>query len=487
MWASVYASEEYWHYVRQRLHEAADPRLTPKLVDQIRREIPAVVLGPVARRVAALIDKGDLAAGANLLRALRSSGLPPEEIDAAARAAIAPIRARLEDGALALERLVQEIPSSDGPSPGTRAQLEQAQDLLIERVLSVVVRLKEIDPVFNEGVLADRAAAAARRLSVAACNLLDDWAWGYVLIREALATARTPAYVAQLASEQAQVCGSYHHSHATTAADQKNPLVAAAHIELAIPYARSDEERSDWTHLALGARRQGRLTDQQVDGQKSTIAETLERRETALHDQIRRAAERGPETDSAPEVRQSPSSNRRGQQDEGEQRSSSRWRLGRWLVGATILGVAVLGVTLGPGGLRSGDADHEAPPPAAPAALPAPELPTGDSTAGVAAECATLVALESELDRLDDGIAAKRGLVRRIDAQEAPIAAELAKISRDYPSNQLPADVWRRFVPLRAKYTRLEAQSKRTVRDGNALVSVYNEKVETYDRLKEEC
>jgi hypothetical protein len=482
LWAEVVASEEFWRHLQERAAEAGDPRLTGSVIDQIRAEVPDTILQPVGQRAAGLIDDGDLEAAAELLRALRRSGLPAEAIERAVRAAIAPIRARLEDGASAVERLVESISSSEGPSPAARAKLEAAEKVLVERVLALVARLKTVDPVFNDAAIADGAAAAVRRLSVAICNVLDDWAWGYVLLREALGTAGTPSYVSQLAGEQAQVCASYHHSIATEAAAMKQPLLAAAHIELAVPYARSEDERIEWMNVALGARRQGRLADHEVDAEKSRIAAELERRQDSLRERVLAAGKRSLDVAETPdEVEATPISLQPAGRGVGRPRR--RWLRARWLAGLVVVALIAVGIVLGRGSSGSSDSRNSGTPAAAQHVTPTPQ-----PASQAAASCSDLPALSSELDNVDAQISAKRRLLKRIDAREAPIAAALQQILRDYPGQtNLPPDVWRRFAPLRRQYRALEAQSKRTARDGNALIRTYNQKVKTYNQLKRDC
>lgn len=486
MWADVAASDDFWQYLAGRARTAADPRLTSGVVDQIRSDFPSAVLEPVARRAAALIDEGELHAAAELIRAVRRAGLNAEASDAAARLAIAPIRAKIEDGATTVEKLIGAIPSSEGATPAVRQRLEEAEHVLIKRVLSVVVRLKQVDPVFNDEALGDRAAAATRRLSVAACNHLDDWTWGYVLIRMALETARSPTYLAQLAGDQAQVCASYHHAEATEEG-AKHPALAAAHIELAIPYARDEEEREEWTHLALGIRHAEDLRDDAIGARKREIAAALERREATLRARVNEAAM--PESDAADEPDAPVNLTWRATESTPVSRPEGRprrWR--RWLVGGAVVAAIIVGVALSQREPASPDAtgggqDAAGTPAAslAPAPIEEAPLPLLDPA------CDELTALEDELDRVDQQIAEKRDLRDRLEVEMTPIIAELDQIDRDYPGNELPPDVWDRYVPLRDEYNTLAAKVKRAGRDTNTLIRAYNAKVGPYNDLRKKC
>src|SRR5262249_48095840 len=152
------------------------------------------------------------------VRFIRRSGLASSAIDQAARRAIAPLRVKVEEGASAVLELLDVIPASEGPTLATQRRFGGGGGSLIERGVVSVSVVREVEPLSNDEALGDRAAEAARSLSVAVCNRLEDWEWGYALIRLAIEKARTPAYVAQLAGEQALVCSSYHWTEASEAA-----------------------------------------------------------------------------------------------------------------------------------------------------------------------------------------------------------------------------------------------------------------------------
>ena len=205
LWASVLESRPFWEHVLSRAAAVADARLTPQVVEQIKNEIPQALLDPLAARAAAQVDAGELDAAAASVRFIRRSGLASAAIEAATRRAIAPLRARVEAGATTVEGLIEAIPASEGATPETERRLKKAERELIARVLVPMALLRKVDPVFKDEAVGDRAAEATRRVSVGACNLLEDWVWGYALVREAMEMARTPPYLAQLAGEQALV------------------------------------------------------------------------------------------------------------------------------------------------------------------------------------------------------------------------------------------------------------------------------------------
>lgn len=480
LWASVLESKPFWEHVCARAAEAADPRLTPQLVEQIKNEIPQALLDPLASRAAAQVDAGDLDSAAASVRFIRSSGLPSVAIDAAARRAIAPLRAKIEAGATTVEELIEAIPASEGATTETELRLKKAERGLVERVLVPMALLHKVDPVFNDGAVGDRAAEAARRVSVAVCNLLEEWEWGYALVREAMEMARTPSYLAQLASEQALVCSNYHYEAANDAAKLQRPDVAAAHYELAIPYARSDEQRSSLKNMAAGARSHGRISDAQVEAQKVQISSAFERRQDALKVAVAEALSRP--TAAEADVHEAAATSWRAQPERAVAAVPRKWRGRAWMIGiaAAALIAVVIAIVATHGGPNSNSGVGT--PPDAAAVTPTPQ-PAAQSSP----DCSQVSVLSDELDRLDAQIAAKRRLVTRLDAQIKPIEAEINQILRDYPSKQLPSDVWNRFVPLRAQYKSLVARSNNGVRDGNALVRRYNSKLKTYRRLNGEC
>ena len=53
--------------------------------------------------------------------------------------------------------------------------------------------------------------------------------------------------------------------------------------------------------------------------------------------------------------------------------------------------------------------------------------------------------------------------------------------------NELPPEVWDRYVPLRDEYRSFVAKVNRAVREGNALIRVYNAKVRSYRALRKGC
>lgn len=492
LWAEVASSEEFWSYLAQRASEAGDARLTSAVVEEIRRDLPGAVLEPVAGRAAALIDDGDLDGAAELIRAMRRAGLDTEATANAARAALAPIRAKLEAGTKAVDEAIGSIPSSEGATAAVRKRLEEAEMLLIRRVLSLVARLRQVDPVFNDEVLADRAAAAVRRLSVAVCNHLNDWTWGYVLIRLALETAATPKYVSQLADDQAQVRANYHRAGVSEAAETRGTLetnralAAIAHIELAVPYARDEAERADWMRLLRGAGRDG-FRDEAVEAKKREIVASLEHRADALRAAVTAAMTASDAVDDST----TPAKPiwRPASPPETPPATAKPRRWGRWLAGAAAA-LVLVGIGLSQVGTEQSASSSEPE-----SATASPDLPAVATEPELAPEpepilddrCDDLFALEQELDDLDEQIADKRALQQRLKIELAPLIDELEQIDRDYPSNELPPDIWDRYVVVRDDYDALAAKAKNAVRDGNALIREYNEKVGPYNELRKEC
>lgn len=518
LWASVLESKPFWEHMRERAAEAAEARLTSQVVEQIKDEIPQALLDPLAARAAAQVDAEEFDAAAASVRFIRRSGLQSAAIDAAARRAIAPLRAKIEAGATAVEKLIEAIPASEGATAETERRLRETERSLIESVLVPMVLLRKVDPVLSDEAVGDRAAEAVRRVSVAVCNLLEEWGWGYALVRESMEMARTPSYLAQLAGEQALVCSNYHYGAATDAAKLQRPDLAAAHYELALPYARSEEQRASLRNMATGARSHGRVSEAQVDAQKAQIISALERRQNALKAAVAEAVTRpsGAETDAdelaaaiwrAPPQRTPLCSGSRRRPHEAvatfpvadveptyrcptcgrehriaraaaPRKSRRRW----WIIAVGAASLIAIAIAIAATHASSSSSSGAGTPPDA-AAVTTDAPPAGEGSP----DCSEVPVLSDEIDNLDTQIAANRRLVSRLDAQIRPIEVQINQIIRDYPSKQLPTDVWNRFVPLRTQYKALVARSNKAVRDGNALIRLHNSKLKKYRRLNAEC
>lgn len=491
LWAEVQTADGFWEYLKGRAVEAHDPRLTPNLVERIRIDLAGVVLGPIAERAATLIEEQRFDSAAVVLRAIRRSGLLPEAIDSAASVAVAPLRDRLRRGAAVVEEILASVPASENVTASTRAKFTKAEDVLVLNLLAPFNRLKEVDPLFADAALADEVAAAAHRLSVGVCNALRDWVWGYALLRLAIETARTPVRVGEFAGDQALVRANFHRSRATAAIEKDEPLIAAAHLELALPYASSESERAEWSLLLTGARLSGanevgRLSDVSVEMTKQAVTTELEEREGSLRARIREASN-GPLADLEPFEEETvlpvvpPVSQQLGHRALATPR---RRHWGRWfaavVAASSIAGGVIAGTHSGSKGAASNRSGVPAP------VQPVPAAPD-NAVVGSSAQCASMTPLNAVIGRLKAEIAGKRRLLARINSEEAPIATQLATINRDYPSHELPANVWNRYVPLRREFKTFDAQSSTAVREGNALISSFNTKIKTYNRLVKKC
>ena len=292
LWAAVVESRDFWQYVEERSVAMQDPRLTSDFVATLRKELPEVVLKPIARTAAGHIDDGNYRLAAIQIRAMRTSGFPTIAVHGAVRQALAQVLADLDVGADRVGKMVNSMIESDKESPAARAGVAAAKDALVDQVLAPAARLSTIDPLFSDAVTADRTAAAIRRVCMRVCNIQGDWNTGYLLIHQAFMTARTPAVVADLAKEQAQIATRHHNSCARQAANRNKALVATAHLEFAASYAETEDERSLAKKMALGARINGELTDAQVTHQKLVITRELEFQERAFRAHVEAVAER---------------------------------------------------------------------------------------------------------------------------------------------------------------------------------------------------
>ena len=82
LWAQVITGEEFWDYLRERAEAFSDPRLRPADVDQIRSELPSVVLGfnLVLSRYYARTNDAELCR--SHLALIAAADLPAEAINA---------------------------------------------------------------------------------------------------------------------------------------------------------------------------------------------------------------------------------------------------------------------------------------------------------------------------------------------------------------------------------------------------------------------
>ena len=247
-----------------------------------------------------------------------------------------------------------------------------------------------------------------------------------------------------------------------------------------MPYAPSDEQRSNLRNMAAGARSHGRVTDAQVESQKGQISAALERRNGALKAAVAEALRRPSPAQADADEPVAPSWWAQSEQLPAPLPKKSRGR--GWMIAIAAAALIAIGIAIAATHSGSNPNNGAAPPADAAAVTPTPQ-----PAAQNAPDCSQVSTLNNELDSLDTQIKAKRRLVSRLDAQIKPIEVEINQIIRDYPSNQLPSDVWNRFVPLRAQYKALVAKSNNAVRDGNALVRLYDSKLKTYRRLNGEC
>ena len=87
-WGQVISEEPFWEYLRERATAFADPRLRPADIDQIRSELPSVVLGfnlVLGRHYA---QSNDAELCRNHLDLMAKAGLPVDAVNACLRSAV---------------------------------------------------------------------------------------------------------------------------------------------------------------------------------------------------------------------------------------------------------------------------------------------------------------------------------------------------------------------------------------------------------------
>ena len=178
-----------------------------------------------------------------------SLGMPEPDVEVAARQAVSPLRARVENGITSVQQVRRSMSASAGESPENRRTFARARAELIAEVLGLFARLRRADPI-SDPAITDRVAEEVRMLSVTAFNILDDWDAAYLLTRVAMEIARTPPTLAAIARDQATVALAYHQHQANQETAAGGTALAAAHFELAADFATEDEERQHLLRLA---------------------------------------------------------------------------------------------------------------------------------------------------------------------------------------------------------------------------------------------
>lgn len=286
-WADVWVSDEFWVYLAERAHQAHDARLTESFLGGLRRDLPAATLGPVGDRASSFLDASEVARASVAVRAIRRSGMPESDVEAAARRAVSPVRAQIEAGIEEVNRIRGTLSASAGDSVANRDAFKRARTVLVSEVLAGYERLRRVDPIC-EPALGDKVAAEVRGLGVRAYNVLEDWETAYLFARVALSLGRTAEALKDLARDQATAAGTYHQNLAHWATARRRRAEAAAHLELAADYAQDDDDRRHLLEIARGA--SARLRPDAVASAKRTISEALDGQVEALRREIEQAS-----------------------------------------------------------------------------------------------------------------------------------------------------------------------------------------------------
>lgn len=301
-WAETTEGNEFWTYFRERVSEVGDQRLTDAAVERMRNELPAAILEPLARNTAALLSSGGIASAADLIQAMRQSGLPESTVSSAIESATAPVRTKIQSGLRLFDEVNAKVESDSEEAVGLRKRADEAESVLIEQVLAPTAQLSGADPILEDALLYDEVARASRELAVSYANELGDWESAYVFAQESLAFARSPHLLAQLAGEQAIVCSQYHVAEADRASNADDLASAAAHMELALPYAQDQAESREWTQITWTLKRRiGAEADVRVEKNRKAILARLESNATALKRRVQTIAGLAPPSDSAAE------------------------------------------------------------------------------------------------------------------------------------------------------------------------------------------
>ncbi|WP_433179621.1 hypothetical protein [Actinoallomurus sp. CA-150999] len=198
-WRRVVSDDGFWELLESRVHEMADPRLTPAAAGRLRADLPAALLSVNARLAVRAAGDGCAEDAAEHIALMRKSGFRPATVDEVLRDAIAPDIARIR----ALGENAQQAVDAD-PRHGhevIRRFLDQTTPLL--------ALLASVFPEDHPVLLGARDEVAGRVLPcvVPYVKETDDWRIAGELLERALPIAATGAVRDRLEENIAVVNG----------------------------------------------------------------------------------------------------------------------------------------------------------------------------------------------------------------------------------------------------------------------------------------
>lgn len=438
-WSEVCESTLFWEYIGSRARDADDPRLTPEFVASAREGLPSRILEPVSAIGATALEHGGAERAKPIIRVIRTSGLPPEDIRIACKRVSERQRLAIESGIKKADDAIRRVPTAEGGDPSIRGKLDEAESILIADVLRPHAVFRALDPTDKDVELSDEVALVTRWLGTRATFDPGGWLRAYLLIDQAMGLASSSDAITKYAVDRAEVRASMHDSEADAAIENRAWLRGAAHLELASEYASDDEYASDLRARASGARSVGLHSEAAVEGEKSAIESDLN--SAVEHFQARiagtstgkfipRAVATPPRaTLGATPPKQSDPTPANGSDDGG-----GRALIG--LIGAGILAVliaSVFAISSSSGGASSSSLDS-AQPPDAPAVEEGPTCQDKQQAAEKRVDMAT-ARQERESDRLD--------------IEERRVNQGKKEIDREFPSQTLSASEYERYLPYR--------------------------------------
>ncbi len=274
-WSEVCESTLFWEYIGSRARDADDPRLTPEFVTSARKGLPSRILEPVSAIGATALERGGAERAKAIIRAIRTSGLPPEDIRIACKRVSERQRIAIESGIKKADDAIRRIPTAEGGDPSIRGKLDEAESILIADVLRPHAEFRALDPTDKDVELSDEVALITRWLGTRATFDPGGWLRAYLLMDQAMGLAASSDAITKYAVDRAEVRASLHDSEADAAIENRAWLRGSAHLELASEYASDDEYASDLRARASGARSVGLHSEAAVESEKSALESDL--------------------------------------------------------------------------------------------------------------------------------------------------------------------------------------------------------------------
>lgn len=280
-WVDVHESDEYWSAHAELL----DPGLNAVDVETLRHELPNEVLAPLIVTAAAFVDTDQVVSAAEIVTAMRQSGLPSDATEAGVRAITVATQQSVREGVTRLREALELIPDDAEGTAETQQAIRRADSIFIGEVLAPMARLRTIDPLFEDSGLEDDVARAGRGLGVEAANEAGWWGRSALVLEDALACASSAHVRSQIASDLALVQCLYHGGEAESCLRSDDYAGTAAHLEMAAEYAADEEERHELELRAQGARSWLPASgSDEVADRRAAVVENVDKQRRARHD-----------------------------------------------------------------------------------------------------------------------------------------------------------------------------------------------------------